>query len=120
MSDREDKTPCAACGLADYVDGPDPGVHWTTRDSDDIALSTCSEECSAVVESWRIDGWLEPADPEWDGYASQRDLLAATVYNARARSPREMTPERWRVIKKRFGATARQCLEQADAELEDM
>lgn len=63
---------------------------------------------------------LEPRLEEWGGYASQRDLLAATVYNARAQSPREMTPERWAGVKRRFGASARQCLEQADLELQEM
>lgn len=56
----------------------------------------------------------------WDGFESQRDLLAATVYNVRAQSPREMTPQRWASIKKRFRVSAQQCLEQADIELEDM
>lgn len=32
---------------------------------------------------------------EWDGFPSQLDLLAATIYNVSAQSPREMTPERW-------------------------
>jgi hypothetical protein len=57
---------------------------------------------------------------EWDGYESRRDMLAATIYNARAQSPREMTPERWAEIKRRFGASARMCLEQADLELEEL
>ncbi len=71
------------------------------------------------VERWR-DEDLELWDTDWDGFASQLDLLAATVYNVRAQSPQEMTPERWARIKRTFGASARQCLEQAQAELEDM
>ncbi len=56
---------------------------------------------------------------EWDGFETQRDLLAATVYNARAQSRREMTPERWARVKRDFRGSAEQCLEQADAELAD-
>jgi len=57
---------------------------------------------------------------DWDGFESQRDLVAAMLYNARANSPREMTPERWAKIKQNFPASARMCLEDADKELEDL
>lgn len=55
---------------------------------------------------------------DWDGFGSQRDLLAATIYNVRANSPREMTPERWEGIKKNFPSSARMCLDAADEEME--
>lgn len=57
---------------------------------------------------------------EWGGFSSQRDLVAAMIYNARANSPLMMTPERWERIKVKFKASARICLEQADEELQDL
>lgn len=54
---------------------------------------------------------------EFMGFGSQRELLAATIYNVRAQSSREMTPERWAGIKERFPTSARVCLEQADEEM---
>ena len=63
----------------------------------------------------------KPRPPaEWEGYASQLDLLAATIYNARAQSPRAMTPERWAEILRRFPGSASQCLEQARDELDEL
>lgn len=44
---------------------------------------------------------------EWDGYGSQLDLLAATLYQARSHSLREMTPERWARIVRMFPSSAR-------------
>jgi hypothetical protein len=79
------------------------------------------DECYSMddVKRW-ADSDLALADPEWDGFESRRDMLAATVYNARAQSPREMTPERWAEVKRRFPGSVRQCLEQADEELADL
>ena len=39
------------------------------------------------------------------------DRLAAEMYNLRARSPREMTDERWARIKTVFPGSARSCRE---------
>lgn len=118
----EDKDPCAnpACPRDDVLDGDDPGAHWATAGSDVIAAWSCSEACSRAVEALRVDGRLPVPDPEWDGFESRRDMVAAMIYNAHAQSPREMTPERWWEVKRRFGATARMCLEQAEAALQDM
>lgn len=57
---------------------------------------------------------------EWDGFGSQRELVAAMLYNARANSPREMTPERWANICEKFPASARMCREDADKEIADL
>ncbi len=56
---------------------------------------------------------------KWDGFESQEDMLAAEIYNVRALSSREMTPERWAGIKRKFPGSARNCLEDAREELED-
>lgn len=117
-----DVDPCGApeCPRTDVLDGDNPGAHWQTRGSSTIAMWSCSDECADQVEKLRIDGALPVADPEWDGFESRLDLMAATVYNVRAQSPREMTPARWWNIKARFGASARSCLEQAELELQDL
>ena len=52
-------------------------------------------------------------------YESDLDAMAAEVYNVRAQSPLEMTPERWARIKEQFPQSARQCLEQAEQEMEE-
>ena len=57
---------------------------------------------------------------EWDGFPSRLDMVAAMVYNARAQSPREMTPERWAQVRARFPGSARNCLEAAQYELENL
>lgn len=54
---------------------------------------------------------------EWDGYGSQRELVAAMLYNAKAQSPFAMTPERWANICAKFPASARMCREDADEEI---
>jgi hypothetical protein len=73
-----------------------------------------------TLDGYEIHADVFPSDPEFDGYADQLDLLAATVYNVRAQSPRDMTPERWAVVKRKFRGSYQQCLEQAQLELEDM
>jgi hypothetical protein len=124
MAGDEDKpSPCAVCGMPDVIDGPDPGAHWTTPHSHEIAAWTCSEECQRKLEALRAPtGELELLeDGEWDGFASQRELLAATVYRVRAQSPQPpLSPLEWLRVKRRFPGSARQCLEQADEELEDL
>lgn len=47
------------------------------------------------------------------------DRVAATLYNAKAQSPREMTAERWFEIKRRFRTTARILLEEAQQMIDD-
>jgi hypothetical protein len=49
----------------------------------------------------------------WDALPLQ-ERVAATIYNARAQSPQEMTAERWANIKARFPGSARQCMDQAE------
>lgn len=64
----------------------------------------------------------EPRAPEtpaeqWDALPLE-DRVAATIYNARAQSPEEMTAERWARVKQRFPGSARQCLEQAREDID--
>lgn len=61
-----------------------------------------------------------PEADDWDGYGSQLELVAAMLYNARANSSREMTPERWSNICNNFPASARMCREDADDEIADL
>jgi hypothetical protein len=57
---------------------------------------------------------------EWDGFPSQLDMVAALIYNIRAQSPREMTPERWADVKEQFPSSARMSLRAAEQELDDI
>lgn len=54
-----------------------------------------------------------PATEVTATYADDLDEMAAEIYNMRARSPQEMTPERWARVKELFPASVRSCREQA-------
>lgn len=107
-----------------------PGFHPDTRGDEYTSLpeGLAPEDVDMVVELAFIEEETGGPCPysralellQWDGFESQRDLLAATIYNVRARSSREMTPGRWRRVKTQFRMSAAQCFEQADLELEDM
>lgn len=60
---------------------------------------------------------LESGADTLEGYDSQLDLLAATLYNVRSQSSREMTPERWARIKRMFPSSARIVMKDAKEEL---
>lgn len=47
------------------------------------------------------------------------DNLAREVYQARSRSPQEMTDERWARIKRTFPGSVRVCREEAERMIED-
>jgi len=51
-------------------------------------------------------------------YDDDLDGLAAEIYNMKAQSPQEMTPQRWARIKRKFPQSARICRE--EAEMEDL
>lgn len=63
--------------------------------------------------------WAADHDIIAVGYETELDEMAANIYNLKAQSPREMTPERWAMIKRRFPGSARQCLEAAREEMEN-
>lgn len=46
-------------------------------------------------------------------FPSELEALAAEVYRSRARSGRDMTPERWAYIKRTFSVSARSCIQEA-------
>ena len=45
--------PCATCGRADVVDGPEPAAHWNTPNGATIVAWTCSDACSDAFEAAR-------------------------------------------------------------------
>ena len=116
-----------ARGRVYYDPEPDPRFPWYFNvDRADGApidygsVASWRNAMGCVEQALTMRDMYDNAGPAWGGFESQLDLLAATVYNVRAQSPREMTPERWAEVKRRFPGSARQCLEQAELELEDM
>lgn len=52
-------------------------------------------------------------------YDDEVDALAATLYNVKAQSPQEMTPERWARIKRLFPQSVAICRGEALEQMED-
>lgn len=84
------------------------------------SVGTWRNAMGCVEQALTMRDMYDNAGPAWDGFESQRELLAATIYNARAQSSRDMTPERWAEVKRKFPGSATACLMAADKELEDL